>query len=415
MNVKRSQKNNLGRHVFFALILGIITAQLVRMFITDPVMLDKIAEQFNVVTHLFLRLIQMIIAPVVFATLVVGISKLSDAKSLGRIFLKAFIIFLVGSILALAIGLIVVDFFEPGKQLGHHLIANQPAVKSVQAMTLSSNLTFKSFIEQVIPSSIIHSFANNYIIHIVVFSIFFGVAGVSIGKPVEPIFHFFELIHKLMFRVTDYVMLVAPAAVLSAVAAIIIKSGFGVLSLYLIYLAEFMICVILIWIAMIVIGYLILGNMVFQLLKVLANSLGIAFSTASSEAVLPSVIEQLEKLKVPPKISGFIMPLGYSFNLIASLLNCIFATMFIVQAHGHSLNIWQQLSLCLVLLVTSKGIAGIPRASLVIVAATLTTLGIPEAAVLILFPIDGFLDMFRSATNVFANALSATIIDKWER
>ncbi|MFN7094004.1 MAG: dicarboxylate/amino acid:cation symporter, partial [Burkholderiales bacterium] len=281
--------------------------------------------------------------------------------------------------------------------------------------SLSSHLSLKTFLDQIIPASVAESFATNNIIQIVVFSIFFGIAGVAIGEPVAPVFDFFDLVSKLMFRVTDYVMQFAPIAVFSAVGAMIVGSGLGVLSSYFLYMAEFLLGVIIIWGIMIAVGFTVIGNKIFALLRLLADSLGIAFSTASSEAVLPRVLEELEKFGISPRISGFILPLGYSFNLIGSMLNCIFATMFIIQLHGYNLTLGQEVTMLLMLMITSKGIAGIPRASLVIVAATLSSMGIPESAILILFPVDGFLDMARTTTNVFANALAAVFVDKWEK
>ena len=414
MLTEKRKKSNLGKYVFFALILGLIVGQLTRTFVHDPALLKSIAQYINMVTGLFIRLIQMIIAPIVFSILVVGIAKLTDVQSLGRLFLKSMVVFLVGSAISLTIGLVIVDFFEPGRQLGQSLLADQ-ALKGSATTNLTTNLNLKHFLEQMVPFSIANSFAHNNIIQIVVFSIFFGIAGVALGKTAEPVFSFLEVISKLMFKVTDYVMIFAPIAVFCAISAIVINSGFGIISSYLVYLLEFILAVVILWAVMIGIGYLILGRRIFELIKALADSLGIAFSTTSSEAVLPNVLEELDKFGVQPKISGFAIPLGYSFNLVASLLNCIFAVMFIIQAYGYHLTFWQKIMVCLVLMVTSKGIAGVPRASLVIVAATLTTLGIPQAAVIILFPIDSFFDMIRTATNVFANALSATIVDKWEK
>lgn len=414
--LEKTKKTNLGIYVFFALLAGLTVGQLLRISITNVTTLTEISEYFNMIAGLFLRLIKMIIAPLIFSTLVVGIAKLNDAKTLGRMFLKAMFIFLLGGIISLAIGFIIVDTFQPGKILGEvfrnsslSFIKNQPTTE------IAHNLSLKMFLEQIIPISIFESFSNNQIIQIVVFSIFFGIAGVSIGKKVVPVFEFLELISKLMFKVTEYVMKLAPIAVFCAVGGIIIGNGLGILSSYVIYLLEFMLGIIVLWGTMILIGFMVMGKKIFTLLQILADSLAISFSTASSEAVLPNVLEELEKFGVRPKISGFILPLGYSFNLIGSMLNCSFATMFILQLHGYNLSATQQITMLLMLMITSKGIAGIPRASLVIVAATLASMGIPESAILILFPVDGFLDMARSATNVFANALSAVFVDKWEK
>lgn len=416
MESKKVTKSNLGKYVFLALILGLIIGQIVRLTIHDAGTLQSIADYFNLLASLFLRLIKMIIAPLVFSTLVVGIAKLSDSKALGRMFFKAMFIFITGGIVSLIIGLIIVDIFEPGRALSQAIMTTHPGLNNAANNSdLTSNLSLKSFVEQIIPSSVAESFTNNHIIQIVVFAIFFGTAGVSIGKPVEPIFEFFALVSKLMFKITDYVMKLAPLAVFGAISGMIIHSGFAVLSSYFVYLIEFLLGTVILWLIMLGIGYLVIGKKIWQLIKNLADSLGVSFSTASSEAVLPNVLEELEKFGVSSKVSGFVLPMGYSFNLIGSMLNCIFATMFIIQLHGYNLTIGQEITMLLMLMVTSKGIAGIPRASLVIVAATLTSMGLPDAAVLILFPIDGFLDMARSATNVFANALSAVFVDKWEK
>jgi len=416
MQTKEKKRNTLGRYVFLALVLGLISGQLLRSVIVDANTLKYIAGEMNMVAGLFLRLIKMIIAPLVFSTLIVGIGKLGDASALGRMFFKAMLIFIVGGFISLLIGLCIVDFFQPGKVLAQALLTHySDAVNGANLNDLNTNLTVKGFLEEIIPASITESFAKNNVIQIVVFSIFFGIAGVSIGKQVEPVFDFFELVSKIMFKVTTYTMLFAPIAVFTAVSAIIIESGYGIISSYFLYIAEFMFSVVILWLVMIFIGYFIIGKRVFYLVRVLADSLGIAFSTASSEAVLPSVFEELDKFGIRSRVSGFVLPLGYSFNLVGSMLNCIFATMFIIQIYGYHLTTAQKITMLFMLMITSKGIAGIPRASLVIVAATLTSMGIPESALLILFPVDGFFDMARSATNVFANALSAAVVDKWEK
>lgn len=416
MQMETSNKSRLGTYVFLALIVGLIAGQTIRFFTNDQETLNDIAANFNIAATLFLRLIKMIIAPLVFSTLVVGIYKLGDSNALGRIFFKTMFIFICGGFISLIVGLIIVDIFQPGRVLSEAIMTAHPHLTTGSAQNeLASKLSLLSFMEQIIPNSVAESFANNHIIQVVVFAIFFGVAGIAIGKPVQPVFDFFELIGTLMFKITDYVMKFAPIAVFGAISSMIISSGFSVISSYFLYMSEFVLATSILWAIMILIGFIIIKSQIFILIKSLADSLGISFSTSSSEAVLPNVLEELEKFGVTPRVSGFVLPMGYSFNLVASMLNCIFATMFIVQLYGFTLTIWQQITMLLMLMVTSKGIAGIPRASLVIVAATLTSMGLPDAAVLILFPIDGFLDMIRSATNVFANSLSAVFVDKWEK
>ncbi len=407
------KKFGIGMYVFFALIAGLVIGQVIRMTVHDQAAIVEIAGGLNMVAGLFMRLIKMIIAPLVFCTLVVGIAKLSDASALGRLFLKSMIVFIVGSIIAVVIGYAVAEIFQPGKALAGLLTAT---VKTgTDAAAISNSISLKGFLNEVVPAAIMDSFAKNQIIHIVVFSVFLGIAGVSIGKPVEPVFDFFEMIGQLIFKVTDYVMRFAPLAVFCSVCAMIVENGLGVLSSYALYLIEFYFALAILWAVMLGIGFMVLGKRLLVLLKVIADSLGIAFSTTSSESVLPRILEELKEYGAHPETSGFVIPLGYSFNLIGSVINCIFALMFIIQLHGYSFTTSQTLMMILVLMITSKGIAGVSRASLVIIAATLAAMGIPEAAIFVIFPIASFTDMGYTATSVFGNALAAAIVDKWER
>ena len=412
MVIKTKKKFGIGMYVFFALIAGLIIGQLIRSGVSNQGTLNGIADGLNVVAGLFMRLIKMIIAPLVFCTLVVGIAKLSDASALGRLFLKSMTVFIVGSIIAVAIGWAVAEIFQPGTALAGLLTTT---VKVDAASTISNSISIKSFLNEVVPAAIIDSFAKNQIIHIVVFSVFLGIAGVSIGKPVEPVFDLFEMLGHLIFRVTDYVMRFAPLAVFCSVCAMIVQNGLGVLSSYALYLVEFYFALAILWAVMLSIGFAVLGKRLFVLLRIIADSLGIAFSTTSSESVLPRVLEELKEFGAHPETTGFVIPLGYSFNLIGSIINCIFALMFIIQLHGYHFTGSQTLMMILVLMITSKGIAGVSRASLVIIAATLAAMGIPEAAIFVIFPVASFTDMGYTATSVFGNALAAAIVDKWER
>ena len=413
MVVKTKKKFGIGMYVFFALIAGLVIGQIIRLSVGDQATLSSIAGGLNVVAGLFMRLIKMIIAPLVFCTLVVGIAKLSDASALGRLFLKSMIIFIVGGLVAVTIGYVIVQIFEPGKALAGLL--NTTVHAGSDAAHLGNNLNLKGFLNEVVPAAIFDSFAKNQIIQIVVFSVFLGIAGVSIGKPVEPVFELFDMLGKLVFRVTDYVMRFAPLAVFCSVCAMIVENGLGVLSSYALYLIEFYFALAILWAVMLAVGFAVLKKRLFVLIRVIADSLGIAFSTTSSESVLPRLLEELKEYGAHSEVSGFVIPLGYSFNLIGSMINCIFALMFIIQLHGYNFTISQQLMMILVLMITSKGIAGVSRESLVIIAATLAAMGIPEAAILVIFPIASFTDMGYTATNVFGNALAAAIVDKWER
>ena len=404
------KKAGIGTYVLFALILGLVIGETTRSTITNHDTLISIADVLNTVSGLFMRLIKMIIAPLVFCTLVVGISKLRNASALGRLFLKSIVVFIIGTIIAVIIGYVIAEIFKPGIALAG--VIND---KVASSGTIANSISLKSFLNEIIPSSIIDSFAKNEIIHIVVFSVFLGVAGVSIGKTVEPIFDMFEMLGQLIFRVTDYVMRLAPIAVFCSVCAIIVQNGLGVLSSYGIYLLEFYLALAILWLILLIIGYVILKKDLFRLLKTIADSLGIAFSTTSSEAVLPRILEELKGFGANPETVGFVIPLGYSFNLIGSIINCVFALMFIIQIHGYHFTNSQTAIMILTLMITSKGIAGVSRASLVIIAATLAAMGIPETAMYVIFPIASFTDMGYTATSVFGNALSAAIVDKWER
>lgn len=404
------KKVGIGTYVLFALIAGLIIGEITRLTITNHDTLTSIAEVLNTVSGLFMRLIKMIIAPLVFTTLVVGISKLRNASALGRLFLKAIIIFIIGTFIAVIIGYAIAEIFKPGVAL-----AGIISDKVSNTSTVANSISLKSFLNEIVPSSIIDSFAKNQIIHIVVFSVFLGVAGVSIGKSVEPIFNIFEMLGQLIFKVTDYVMRLAPIAVFCSVFAIIVENGLGVISSYGIYLLEFYLALAILWLVLLVIGYTILKKDLFRLLKTIADSLGIAFSTTSSESVLPRILEELKEFGTNSETVGFVIPLGYSFNLIGSIINCVFALMFIIQINGYHFTNSQTTIMILTLMITSKGIAGVSRASLVIIAATLAAMGIPETAMYVIFPIASFTDMGYTATSVFGNALSAAIVDKWER
>ena len=404
------KKAGIGTYVLFALVAGLVIGEIARLTIINHDTLNNIADVLNIISGLFMRLIKMIIAPLVFTTLVVGISKLGNASALGRLFLKAMVVFIIGTFIAVIIGYTIASIFKPGIALAGVITDNV-----ANASTIANSISLKSFLNEIIPTSIIDSFAKNQIIHIVVFSVFLGIAGVSIGKPVEPVFNMFDLIGQLIFKVTDYVMRLAPIAVFCSVCAIIVQNGLGVLSSYAIYLLEFYLALAILWIILLIIGYVILKKDLFRLMRKIADSLGIAFSTTSSESVLPRILEELKQFGAHSETVGFVIPLGYSFNLIGSIINCVFALMFIIQIHGYHFTNSQTAIMILTLMITSKGIAGVSRASLVIIAATLAAMGIPETAMYVIFPIASFTDMGYTATSVFGNALAAAIVDKWEQ
>ncbi len=413
---KKQTKSRLGLYIFIALVLGVVFGQLAHIGISDKGTVADISEYLDLGSMLFLRLIKMIIAPLVFTTLVVGIAKMGDGKSLGRVFAKAMLIFITGGVLSLTLGVVLVEIFQPGKALHDALLSHGSAELANATNNVCTNcqITLKSFFDSIVPDSSLKGFVENHILQVIVVAVFIGVAGIAIGESVAPIFQMFDMLSKLMFKIIGYIMYLAPLAVFTSITKLVMGSGIAVLKLYLIYAAEFYLGLGIIWAVYLLLGVLIIGKGFFKVIKDLAPFYGTAFAASSSEVALPSILQGLENNGISKKISGFIIPLGYSFNLEASMLNCTFATIFIIQLYGFHIDIKTEIAMLFMLLITSKGIAGIPRASLVIVAATLSAFGYPEAGVLILLPVDSFNDMGRSATNAFANTMSALFVHKWE-
>jgi Na+/H+-dicarboxylate symporter len=365
----------------------------------------------SLITTLFLRLIKMIIAPLVFSTLMVGIARMGDTKEVGRVGIKTLGWFFIASVLSLTLGLIMVNLFRPGDALLGHI----PTDGAAAAATLqTSSLSLKEFITHLVPSSIIDGMAKNEILQIVVFSLFFGTAAAAVGKKAEPLIDAVDGIAHIMLKVTGYVMQFAPFAVFAAVAGTIAKSGVGVLQTYGVFMAEFYLSIGVLWAILIFAGFLFLGKRVLKLLSEVKEPTLLAFSTASSEAAFPKTLEGLERFGVRNRIAAFVLPIGYSFNLDGSMMYCTFATVFIAQAYGINMDLGTQLTMMAVLMLTSKGMAGVPRASLVVIAATLTQFKIPEAGLVLLLGIDHFLDMARSATNVVGNSIATAVVAKWE-
>ncbi len=397
---------NLTTYIIIGLLLGIVVGYLVNQNMSKPA---EFSENISLVSTVFLRLIKMIIAPLVFATLVVGIAKMGDAKEVGRVGGKALGWFILASLISLTLGIIMVNFFRPGDAM-HALL---PASDAVSGIT-TSNLSMKEFVTHLVPSSIIDGMAKNEILQIVVFSIFFGTAAAAVGERSKLLIDAIDGVAHIMLKVTGYVMNFAPVAVFAAVSGVIAKSGLGVLATYGVFMSEFYFSIFCLWLVLIFIGYLFLGKRVAGLLRELRVPTLLAFSTASSEAAFPKTLEGLERFGVKNRIASFVLPLGYSFNLDGSMMYCTFASIFIAQAYGIELALGTQITMMLVLMLTSKGMAGVPRASLVVIAATLSQFHIPEAGLLLLLGIDHFLDMARSATNVIGNGLATAVVAKWE-
>lgn len=370
---------------------------------------DKKTEPFSVLADVFLRLIKMIVAPLVLTTLVVGVAKLGDISAVGRIGGKTLLWFLGASLMSLLLGMILVNIFEPG--IAMHLPVPDTGESSG---IVNIGFSLKNFLYHVFPSSVIESMAKNEILQIVVFALFFGVATAAIGEQGKVIINFMDAAAHVILKITGYVMNLAPIAVFGAMAAIIAKQGMGILKTYSIFIGEFYFGLTLLWVLLALAGSVVIGKRIFNLFKRVKEPILLAFSTASSEAAFPKTMEELQRFGCKDKIVSFVLPLGYSFNLDGSMMYMTFASLFIAQSYGIHLPIATQISMLLVLMLTSKGIAGVPRASLVVIAGTLATFNIPEAGLALLLGIDPLLDMGRSATNVVGNSVATAVVSKWE-
>lgn len=369
---------------------------------------DKLVG-FTVLSDIFLRLIKMIVAPLVFTTLVVGVAKVGDIKSVGRIGGKTLLWFLSATLVSLLLGMMLVNFFKPGEAM-HLPLPDSHLTTGIQKTALS----LRDFIGHVFPKSFIEAMANNEILQIVVFSLFFGVATAAIGEQGLIVIKALDAIAHVILKITGYVMQVAPLAVFGAITAIIAKQGLGILSTYFIFIAEFYFSLLILWTVIVLAGFAVLQKRAFNLVGRIKDAMLIAFSTSTSEAAYPKVLLELERFGCNNKIVSFVLPLGYSFNLDGSMMYMTFASLFLAQSYGIHLSFSQQLSMLLVLMLTSKGIAGVPRASLVVIAGTISLFNIPEAGLALLIGIDPLLDMGRSATNVLGNAMATAVVSKWE-
>ncbi|HEY6334502.1 MAG TPA: dicarboxylate/amino acid:cation symporter [Alphaproteobacteria bacterium] len=404
----RSQKLTIV--IMIGMVLGIIVGYMCNMLWPDPQTAKEIAGYIGLFTDIFLRLIKMIIAPLVFSTLVVGVAHMGDTKTIGRIGAKALGWFVAASLVSLLIGLVMVNMLRPGDNLNLPL----PDVNAATNLKVAS-LSFKEFIVHLVPRSVFEAMANNEILQIVVFSLLFGVAAAALGERAKLFVAGVEELSQIVLKITGYVMALAPIAVFAAMAATIATQGLGILVTYGKFIVYFYLSLGVLWLALIVVGFLFLNAGIFRLMGLIKEPFLLAFSTASSEAAYPKTLEQLEKYPVSRKIISFVLPMGYSFNLDGSMMYCTFAALFIAQAYNINLTLGQQITMLLFFMLTSKGMAGVPRASLVVIAATMATFNIPEAGLLLVIGIDQFLDMGRSATNVIGNSLATVVISKWER
>ena len=399
--------SHLTACIMGGMVLGVAVGYLVNQDLLSGVMsTEHWARSFQVLSTVFLNLIKMVVAPLVLATIVSGLAHMNDSAAVGRIGFRAIVWFIIASFISISLGLLMVNLFQPG--VGVALTASAQSIGEVKKLDMFE------FIEHVFPKNIIQAMADNNVLQILVFSLFAGIGITAIGEKGKPLVRGAEALAELMLQVTGYVMRFAPFAVFGALANVVAKNGLGILGTYAKLLGEFYFSLLLLWSLLIAIGWVFLRGRVFTLVRYVRQPVLIAFSTASSEAAMPKLFEQLDRFGIPRRISGLMLPLGYSFNLDGSMMYASFATIFIAQAYGHVLPIGTQIAILLTLMISSKGIAAVPRASLVVIAATLAMFDLPVEGIALVLAIDQFLDMGRTATNVLGNSVATAVITQWE-
>jgi Na+/H+-dicarboxylate symporter len=395
-------------YILTGMILGVIVGQILHVSVDAAVIQESVAPWLKLLSDIFLNLIKLLVAPLVLSTIVVGIANMGDSSALGRIGFRAITWFIIASLISIGLGLVMVNLFEPG------VGAPIPDAAATAAVGEVKELKATEFILSIFPKNAFEAMATNNILQILVFSMFAGVALSAIGAKGTVLVRGADALAEMMLQITGYVMRYAPIAVFGAIANVVAASGLDILGTYLELLVEFYLSLLLLWIILLSVGAIFLRRRIWTLIRYIRQPLMIAFSTASSEAALPKMFEQLDRFGVPRRISGFMLPLGYSFNLDGSMMYMSFATIFIAQAYGIDLPIATQILILLTLMISSKGIAAVPRASLVVITGTLAMFGLPVEGVAIILAIDQFLDMGRTATNVVGNAVATSVITKWE-
>lgn len=408
-----NKTNRLTLYIVLSMILGVAVGYAIHEN-AGADFIQNFAPKIKLLATIFLRLVQMIIAPLVFSTLVVGIAKLGDLKTVGRVGGKAMIWFISASLISLLLGLLLVSITKPGVGVN---LANADLEGAKDLLGKTKEFSLDKFVEHVVPRSVIEAMATNEILQLVIFSVFFGVGLTAIGKKGEPIINALDSLTHVVLKMVGYVMNLAPVGVFGAMTGVISIKGLGILKTYAYYIGSFYLGLAVLWIVMLLVGYLVLRKRITVLLRRISGPMAIAFNTASSEAVFPKLVEEMERFGCNNKIVSFTLPLGYSFNLDGSMMYMTFASMFIAQAYnitGVTDHLGTQIAMLLVFMLTSKGIAGVPRASLVVVLATGGMFGIPPEGIGLVLAIDTFCDMGRSMTNVLGNALATAAVSKWE-
>jgi len=410
LNPEKQTRSFLTIYILLAMLLGAILGSIIHTYY--PHLAANFSKNIKLLATIFIRLVQMIIAPLVFTTLVVGIAKLGDIRAVGRIGGKALAWFFSASLVSLLIGMFWVNFLQPGVGLN---LSDIDVSTASDVTDKTQSFSIQNFVEHIIPKSIFEAMATNEILQIVIFSIFFGLAAASIGDKVKPVISALDYTSHIILKMVNYVMKFAPIGVFGAIAAVFATKDISDLMLtYTKFFSSFLVGIASLWLVLLLVAFFFLGKRLKTLLKRIVSPLVIAFGTTSSEAVFPKLTEELERFGVKDRIVSFMLPLGYSFNLDGSMMYMTFASIFIAQAYGIPLDIGTQFTMLLVLMLTSKGIAGVPRASLVVIAATCGMFNIPIEGIALILPIDHFCDMFRSATNVLGNSIATSVVGQWE-
>ncbi|NPT61891.1 dicarboxylate/amino acid:cation symporter [Paraburkholderia elongata] len=404
-------KNRLTLYILAGMVLGVAVGYVCHRTAVDAAAATTIAGYFSIGTDVFLRLVKMIIAPLVFATLVSGLAGMEGTSDVRRIGLRSIGWFVCASLMSLALGLVLANLLQPGA--GLHMV---PSNSDVATGLNTAGLNFKDFVTHAFPTSILDAMARNDILQILVFSVLFGVVlgAIKDDARVTPLVQAIDALVPAMLKLTDYVMRLAPIGVFGAIASAITLHGLDVLTTYGKLIGCFYLGLVCLWVVLIGVGYAFLGRPIWSLLQAIREPAMLAFSTASSEAAYPRLTEKLEEFGVDKKVVGFTLPLGYAFNLDGSMMYQAFAAIFIAQAFGIDMPLSQQILMLLVLMVSSKGMAGVARGSVVVVAAVAPMFHLPPSGVILILAIDQVLDMGRTATNVIGNSIATAVIAKWE-
>lgn len=408
----QASRRTLSLYIVSAMALGIATGWACHRGLAAPVSRIAAAHHFDIITGIFLRMIKMIVGPLVFATLTSGIAGVEDSRIVGRMGLRAFAWFMGASLISLALGVLGARVLQPGA--GMHLTVNssgRPSFPHVGAPATLSQIVLHAF-----PASIVQALASNQILQVVVFSVFFGAALARVRDRAPTLLRLVDELARVMLEITSYVMLFAPIAIFAALASVITTYGFEILDRYAKFIAGFYSVLALLCCVLFLAGATVIGRTsAWRLIGAVRESAALAFATASSEAAYPGLLDALEKFGVPARLASFVLPLGYSFNLDGAMLYSTFATLFIAQSYDIHISISTLAMLAFVLLMAGKGIAGVPRASLVVVAAGLSFLKIPSGAMVLLLAVDQLFDMGRSAINVIGNSVAAAAVASWEK